>query len=83
MHPSGKTPFSGNVFALRQQNRKNGLVITPESTIPLWEGEKIDDSMAVEGLLWLGNQPGKRPQSIACLQKTTIGITPHDTESHS
>lgn len=32
---------------------KARLEITPETPIPLWEGEKMDSSMAVEVLLWL------------------------------
>tara|TARA_Y100001933_G_scaffold210630_1_gene214922 strand:+ start:146 stop:466 length:321 start_codon:yes stop_codon:yes gene_type:complete len=48
-----ETRFRGNVLALRRRNDKAGLGITHETPIPLWEGEKMDDSMAVEALLWL------------------------------
>ena len=46
-------PSRGNVIALRRQNGKAGLEITPETPVPLWEGEKLDSSMAIETLLWL------------------------------
>ena len=36
-----------------QQNRTSGLEIGPETMVPLWEGERMDDGMAVEGSLWL------------------------------
>ena len=49
----GKTRFRGNVLALRRRNDKAGLDITPETPIPRWQGEKMDDAMAVEALLWL------------------------------
>ena len=49
----GKTRFRGNVIELISRNRKYGLEIGPETTIPLWEGERMDDAMAVEGLLQL------------------------------
>lgn len=48
-----ETRFRGNVVALRRQNSETGLEITPDTPIPLWEGEKMDESMAVEALLWL------------------------------
>jgi len=48
-----ETRFPGNVFYLVNQNRECGLGIGPETTIPLWEGERMDDGMAVEGLLQL------------------------------
>jgi hypothetical protein len=50
---AGEKRFRGNVFTLRQENRNSGLRIGPETTVPLWEGERMDDGMAVEGLLWL------------------------------
>ncbi len=46
-----ETRSRGNVFALRQQNRNQGLRIGRETTVPLWEGETMDYGMAVEGLL--------------------------------
>ena len=48
----GEKSFRGNVFTLRQQNRRAGLDITPDTSIPLWEGEIMDTSMAIEGLLY-------------------------------
>jgi len=51
--PSADTRSRGNVFELISRNRKTGLQIGPETTIPLWEGERMDDGMAVEGLLQL------------------------------
>ena len=50
--PVGEKRFRGNVVALRRRNAGIGLKITPDTPIPLWEGEKMDDGMAVEGLLW-------------------------------
>jgi hypothetical protein len=49
--PAVETRFRGNVFALELANRRNGLEIGPQTPIPLWEGERMDDGMAVEGLL--------------------------------
>ncbi len=50
--PSGPdTRFSGNVVALRIQNKEKGLDITPDTLIPMWCGEKMDHQMAVLGLL--------------------------------
>ena len=48
----GEKSFRGNVAALRQQNRRAGLDITPDTPIPLWEGENMDTSMAIDGLLY-------------------------------
>jgi len=50
---SAETRSRGNVFELISRNRKSGLEIGPETTIPLWDGERMDDGMAVEGLLQL------------------------------
>ena len=50
--PTGpETRFRGNVFALTAQNTQSGIRITPQTTIPQWHGERMDDQMAVEGLL--------------------------------
>ena len=50
--PTGPdTRFRGNVFALTTRNRRAGLRIDPQTPIPAWDGEPMDDSMAVEGLL--------------------------------
>ena len=51
--PVPETRFRGNVFALTRRNQSAGLEIGAETTIPLWEGERMDDGMAVEGLLQL------------------------------
>ena len=53
----GAKNLRGNVFTLRHENSKAGLDITPDTTIPLWEGEKMDMGMAIEGLLWLASPP--------------------------
>jgi len=53
----GEKNLRGNVFTLRHENRKTGLDITPETMISLWEGEKMDYDMAIEGLLWLESPP--------------------------
>ena len=47
----GAKNLRGNVFTLRQQNRRAGLDITPDTSISLWEGEIMDTSMAIDGLL--------------------------------
>jgi len=36
---------------LKLQSRRSGLDIDAETTIPLWEGERMDEGMAMEGLL--------------------------------
>jgi hypothetical protein len=41
----------GNVFALTSANRKNGLKITPETSVPQWYGDKMDNGVAVDMLL--------------------------------
>jgi len=41
----------GNVISLLHRKLKPGLEIGPETTVPLWEGERTDDGMALEGLL--------------------------------
>ena len=53
MPTSAETRSRGNVFELITRNRNSGLEIGPETAIPLWEGERMDDGMAVEGLLQL------------------------------
>jgi len=53
---TGQKRFRGNVFTLRQNNCKAGLDIGPDTPIPLWEGEEMDDEMAIEALLWLESQ---------------------------
>jgi len=43
--------FRGNVFSLMARNRLDGLAITPHTPVPAWHGERMDDGLAVEGLL--------------------------------
>ena len=49
--PAQETRSRGNVFSLITQNTKLGLGITPETPIPDWDGEGMDDDLAVMGLL--------------------------------
>ena len=56
--PSGKVippcpapRFRGNVFELESRNHQLGLNITPKTPVPSWLGERMDYSIAVEGLL--------------------------------
>jgi hypothetical protein len=58
-HPDGHTlpagpdrRFSGNVAALFTEHEESGIHITPKTQIPNWLGEKMDDQLAVEGLLF-------------------------------
>jgi len=44
--------FSGNVLALFTDHEQSGINITPKTQIPNWLGEKMDDQLAVEGLLF-------------------------------
>ncbi|MGK7295523.1 MAG: hypothetical protein ACNS61_06785 [Candidatus Wenzhouxiangella sp. M2_3B_020] len=55
--PAQEKRFRGNVFALKLENRRNGLEIGPDTPIPLWNGESMDYGMAVEGLLVLEQDP--------------------------
>ena len=41
----------GHVFAIMSGNHKNGLNITPETSIPQWHGEQMDHGTAVDMLL--------------------------------
>jgi len=51
--PQGPDSCSrGNVIAIKSRNRKNGLEITPNTSIPQWHGEKMDHGTAVDMLLW-------------------------------
>ena len=56
--PSGKVippcpapNFRGNAFELQSRNRQLGLNINPKTPVPSWLGERMDYSVAVEGLL--------------------------------
>jgi hypothetical protein len=53
----GEKSLRGNVFTLARQHHESGLRITPATTVSLWEGEKMDMNMAIEGLLWLKSPP--------------------------
>jgi hypothetical protein len=46
------TRFGGNVLALFTEHEETGIQITPKTQIPNWLGEKMDDQLAVEGLLF-------------------------------
>jgi hypothetical protein len=43
--------FRGNVIELKTRNRQLGLNITAKTPVPSWLGERMDYSIAVEGLL--------------------------------
>ena len=51
--PAPGSRFRGNMFALMTANQRAGLDITPDTPIPNWCSEPLDDSLAVEGLLAL------------------------------
>ncbi|MFT5770529.1 MAG: hypothetical protein ACI9H8_002518, partial [Lysobacterales bacterium] len=46
-----ETRFRGNVSTLTAENVISGLQIDSKTTIPKWYGERMDDQMAVEGLI--------------------------------
>ena len=46
------TRFRGNVFALTTANRRERIDIGPRTLVPMWAGERMDDGMAVDGLIW-------------------------------
>jgi len=48
-----KKRFRGIVFELMSRNGRASLRIEPETTISLWEGERMDDVMAVAGFYQL------------------------------
>ena len=43
--------FSGNVFALTTANQREEIDIDAATLVPLWHGDKMDDGMAVDGLI--------------------------------
>jgi len=50
--PQGPDSHSrGNVVAIKLRNRKNGLNITANTSIPEWHGEQMDHGVAVDMLL--------------------------------
>jgi hypothetical protein len=48
--PAGR--FSGNAEELFKLNQSRGIQITPKSSQSHWMGERMDDQLAVEGLLF-------------------------------
>jgi len=46
------TRSRGNVLALFTEHEQSGIHITPKTQTPNWLGEKMDDQLAVEGLLF-------------------------------
>ena len=52
--PTGpETRCRGNAFSLFTAHEQAGIHITPDTTIPNWRGEKMDDELAVLGMLQL------------------------------
>ena len=49
--PCPESRFRGNFSELATRNRRLGLNITPKTPVPSWLGERMDYSIAVEGLL--------------------------------
>ena len=47
--PDGRS--RGNVIEITSGNRENGLKITPDTSIPQWYGDNMDNSVAVDMLL--------------------------------
>ena len=47
------TRSRGNVFALKSENRRSGLRITPQTGECQWGGERMDDDLAILGMLQL------------------------------
>ncbi len=45
--------YSGNVFALINTNRRQGLAVTAETCIPHWDGEPMDSDMVIAKLVEL------------------------------
>ncbi len=45
------TRFSGNAFALTAINCREGIGIDPRTLVPYWCEERMDDGIAVEGLV--------------------------------
>jgi hypothetical protein len=52
--PAGDGRFRGSVFALMTENTRSGIHITRETGKSLWQGESMDDDLAVLGM----SQPG-------------------------
>lgn len=45
------TRSRGNVVSIKSMNRKKGLIITPETSVPDWQGDQMDHGTAVDMLL--------------------------------
>jgi hypothetical protein len=41
----------GNVDHICEANRRNGLAITPQTSVPLWGGERMDSQLAILALI--------------------------------
>jgi len=63
IEPAAETRFRGNVFVLKRQHRAIGLTIDAETTLSPWQGERMDDAMAVDGLLQCENSSRTRSLS--------------------
>jgi hypothetical protein len=50
---TGDTGFSGNVFSLKTANTRSGIRITPQAGECRWEGERMDDDLAILCMLQL------------------------------
>jgi hypothetical protein len=48
--PDGR--FRGNVLSLFTEHQQSGIHITPKTAQSLWLGERMDDQLAVEGLIY-------------------------------
>ena len=59
LHPASypqspaKTRFSGNVFALINTNRRQGIRVSAETCVPEWGGEAMDSDMIIAKLVEL------------------------------
>lgn len=51
LHASAEKRSRGNVYSLFDANHQQGLDITPKTAIPRWCGEKMDNELAVLGLV--------------------------------
>jgi len=49
----GETRFRGNVSSLMTKNSQAGIRITPKTGACLWDGEQMDDELAILGMLQL------------------------------
>jgi len=49
--PGPDSRSRGNVVALKVKNQAMGVNITPDTSVPRWCGEKMDNQLAVLGLL--------------------------------